>query len=67
MNKYRTEHKCQLKSETNYKNLCNIMIVILDQAYKEMDIPSAMNVLIFSNNFYIENADLSSKTSLSKT
>lgn len=43
-----------LKERINYNNLSSLMLLFLDITYKQMDVVSAMKILIFSNTFYIE-------------
>lgn len=38
----------------NYLNLSNLMLIILEESYVDMDVTCAMNILVFSNTFYLE-------------
>jgi hypothetical protein len=62
LNTYRTNHNCNLKNQLNFDNLCELLLIILDFAHKEMDTSNALKILVFSNNFFVENKDLSSKS-----
>lgn len=42
-------------------NLSELMLNLLDEAYKDMDVASAMKTLVFSNNFYLENKEAGSR------
>lgn len=55
LNKFRTNHSCTMSSQINYDNLCELMLIVLDEAYKDLKVDQAMTILVFSNNFYIEN------------
>ncbi|CDW73398.1 UNKNOWN [Stylonychia lemnae] len=57
LNIFRTNQQCALQSRENYNNLCKIMMIMLDECHKQMDVQCAMKTLVFSNNFYIENKE----------
>mmetsp|Transcript_12677 Transcript_12677/g.12511 ORF Transcript_12677/g.12511 Transcript_12677/m.12511 type:complete len:174 (+) Transcript_12677:892-1413(+) len=54
LNKYRTSNESQLTNGQSYKNLCNLMLTLLDHCYKQMDVITALKIMIFSNTFYLE-------------
>jgi predicted AAA+ superfamily ATPase len=57
LNGFRGVHKCLLQSRDNYQNLSQMMLILLDEAHKQMDVQSALKALVFSNNFYLENKE----------
>ena len=57
LNTFRINNNCALQSTLNYTNLCKLMINVLDISYKQMDVFSAMKILIFSNTFYLDNSE----------
>ena len=53
LNTYRATHNCVLPTGVNYENMCTLLNLVLDEAYKQMDVGCGMKVMMFANNFYI--------------
>ena len=57
LNQLRLDNKTQIGSFLEFKNACTLLLILLDVCYRDMDVLTALKVLIFSNTFFIEQFD----------